>query len=195
MKTKNFIFGFITCLIVIIVSVIIFSKFLEAKKEKMLESENAKEIDQITYSIISIESEEINKLKLLNIKDEQISFKENVVFINFWATWCLPCIAEMPTIKKLEPDSNKEKKPIEFILVTSDSKEKVKKFEDKKHFGFEYAFYDDKTISSVFKSKSIPVTYILDFKNMLCYKIEGSTNYSSKVFKKFINSITNSSQV
>ncbi|MBC7654025.1 MAG: TlpA family protein disulfide reductase, partial [Oligoflexus sp.] len=54
--------------------------------------------------------------------------KGKVVFINFWATWCPPCIAEMPSINKLQ-EKFKDNKNFVVLMVDADNKlEKSKKF-------------------------------------------------------------------
>jgi len=48
---------------------------------------------------------------------------ENIYVINFWATWCAPCIKELPYFEKL----NAENKNVKVILVSLDSKKDLDK--------------------------------------------------------------------
>lgn len=190
MKSKYFLFGFTACLFLSIISVIIASKFIERKKERLLILENSKEDKEINYRMVNIDQEEIRNIKLVDEKNTQIVLKKDIVLINFWATWCMPCIAEMPSLKKIETEFMKNSKSIEFFFATSQEQDKVNVFEKKNKFNFKYVFYNPKKISKLFINNSIPVTYIIDVKNNLCYIIDGSINYDSILFKKFINSIT-----
>lgn len=82
---------------------------------------------------------DIEKVQLQNFHGENIDlnmYKGHVVFINFWATWCKPCIEEMPTIKNAI-DSLKNNK-IEFLFATDETTEDVERFEAKHNFGFNY---------------------------------------------------------
>ena len=74
------------------------------------------------------------KLKNLNGEFTDLSeYKGKVVFINIWATWCPPCVAEMPNIQSLYDKIENDN--IEFIMLSMDnSEEKAKKFIDKKGF-------------------------------------------------------------
>src|SRR5690606_14004301 len=60
-------------------------------------------------------------MNLINSKGEKVSMEEfrgKVIFMNIWATWCPPCIAEMPGINKLYNDVNKE--DVVFIMLSVD---------------------------------------------------------------------------
>ncbi len=63
-------------------------------------------------------------------------FRGKIVFINNWASWCPPCVAEMPSIQKLKNTLKGE--DIVFIMVSYDDQpEKAMRFIQKKNFDFE----------------------------------------------------------
>ena len=58
-------------------------------------------------------------------------YNDKVVVLNFWATWCPPCVAEMPSMQQLYTDYNNK---VVFMFVTSDDHEKVTSFLKKKGY-------------------------------------------------------------
>ncbi len=87
----------------------------------------------ISFSPSEINVKEQQQLSSYNwhlkgLNSDNIDFntlKDKVVFVNFWATWCPPCIAEMPEIQKLYNDY---KNKVVFLFVTNDNWKKVNKF-------------------------------------------------------------------
>jgi len=101
------------------------------------------------------------KLVDLNAKEFQLSdFKGKVLFVNFWATWCPPCVAEMPSIQKLY-EHYKKNDGIVFILATSDPVNKVKKFLKDRDFDLPI-YLMASNVPKEFYSQSIPATFLVD---------------------------------
>ncbi|WP_231459722.1 TlpA disulfide reductase family protein [Pedobacter sp. Leaf132] len=68
------------------------------------------------------------QVKLLNLDDLDkriANGKDTTYVINFWATWCAPCVAELPNFEKLRISNLK--KPVKVILVSLDFKSKLEK--------------------------------------------------------------------
>ena len=84
--------------------------------------------------------------------------KEKVVFLNFWATWCAPCLKEMPDIQKLYDDYGEK---VTFLLVTQEDTAKVLAFLQKKKYKLPIYFTDEADIPDELASKSMPTTYII----------------------------------
>lgn len=113
-----------------------------------------------------------NKLSLGDLKGK-------VVFINFWATWCPPCIAEMPSINNLYK-RYKDKSKITFIMVDVDANfQKSKSFMDKNNYDLPL-YIPASQIPSNFLSGAIPTTVILNKSGKMVGRIEGSREYDSQ---------------
>ncbi|MGO3707276.1 MAG: TlpA family protein disulfide reductase [Mesonia hippocampi] len=131
------------------------------------------------------------QMKVKNQNGEQIDFndlKGKVVFINFWATWCPPCVAEMPSInnlyKKFEND-----KDVVFIMVSLDDKfEKAKNFKKRKNFSFDVHQLSS-NLPSVYRSASIPTTFVLDAQGNIAFTHKGMANYDTQKFEDMLNSL------
>lgn len=102
-------------------------------------------------------------------------FSGKVVFVNNWATWCPPCIAEMPTIQTLKNKLKGEN--IVFIMVSfDDNREKAKSFLKKKGYDFEVFFPGE---NYPYATGSIPATFILDKTGKTVSRHVGMADYSS----------------
>ena len=99
--------------------------------------------------------------QLQGINTDNYDFNQaqgKVVLVNFWATWCPPCIAEMPSIQALYNDYGDK---VDFILVTSDTQDKVLPF--MKERAFNMPVYNAlSNAPNAFFTKTIPRTFLLD---------------------------------
>ena len=109
---------------------------------------------------ISSSQSEIEKVKLTSLKGVTIDMKQyngKAVFINFWATWCKPCIEEMPTIKKAMDLFQDEK--IEFLFASDESMEEIQSFETEHRYGFNYTKAGNMEDLNII---GLPTTFIFD---------------------------------
>jgi peroxiredoxin len=109
-------------------------------------------------------------------------YKGKVILINFFATWCGPCMKEMPYIQKdlWEKHKNNDK----FIILSfgrDHSQEEVKKFIESKKFTFPIFADEDKSIYNLFATKYIPRNYLIDSNGKVIY---ASTGFSEKEFEE-----------
>lgn len=112
-----------------------------------------------------------------------------VIFINFWATWCAPCIAEMPSIQNLF-NQYKDHPDVVFAMINVENKDaKAIKFINKKDYTFPIFFPDESLIPKVYESKGIPTTFVIDKDGFIAYKKVGMASYDSKNFVSFISKL------
>lgn len=122
--------------------------------------------------------------KTVNLSD----LKGKVVFINFWATWCPPCIAEMPSIYKLS-EKFKDKSDVVFMMVDMDADmKKSKNFLQKNGYNLK-VYIPASQISTDYFAGALPTTILFDKSGKLVFKHEGGADYSNTEFEKFLNSI------
>jgi len=105
--------------------------------------------------------------------------KGNIVFLNFWATWCPGCRVEMPSMEKL----HKQFKDREFVIIAVSVQEpafRVKQFLIQNRLSFTTLLDIDGNMGSRFGAFSIPTTYILDRDGGIIGKAVGSRDWYSK---------------
>jgi thiol-disulfide isomerase/thioredoxin len=100
---------------------------------------------------------------LVDLQDQPVpfsKFKGKTVFLNFWATWCPPCVREMPSIDKLAKNPRLRGKNIEFVCAsTDDSTETVRQYVVGKNWPM--TILRASKIPSVFYSEGIPATCLI----------------------------------
>lgn len=110
-------------------------------------------------------------------------FKGKVIFLNMWATWCPPCIAEMPNINKLYKEMGSE---VAFVMVSLDEDfETAKAFNKRKGYNVPiYALQSNRP--AMYQSSTVPTTYVINAKGELVLTHKGMSNYNTSKFKKFL---------
>lgn len=116
------------------------------------------------------------------------SLRGKVVFLNVWATWCPPCIAEMPGIQKLYDSVDTSQIAFVMLSVDEGGQEKVRKFIDRKGYTFP-VYIPLSGIPAAFQSSAIPTTFILSPDGTLAARQEGMANYNTKKMRDFLGSL------
>ncbi|WP_345948877.1 TlpA disulfide reductase family protein [Mucilaginibacter sp. PAMB04274] len=119
--------------------------------------------------------------QILNLSDQ----KGKVIFMNFWATWCPPCTAEMPSVNELY-EKLQHNKNIVFIMVDADHDfSKSVPFMNKRQFSLPL-YEANSEMPENLLSGSIPTTVIFDKKGQLVFHHEGAGDYSSAKFADYL---------
>lgn len=107
-------------------------------------------------------------------------FQDRPVFINYWATWCPPCLAEMPSIKNLY---DKYKDSVHFVFITNEDEEVVLKFMDR--HGYDFPVYSTAGfVPDALLTTTLPTTILLaKGGNIVLYKTGAARWNSKRAFK------------
>jgi len=131
---------------------------------------------------------------LINTEGQRIPFKEyenKVVFVNIWATWCPPCVAEMPDIQDMYEEMKEE--GIEFVFISVDDDfQKAKDFVNRKEFDFPI-YQLASQLPSVYESQAIPTTYVISPQGEVVVTKSGMAKYNTKKFKKYLKDLKSGS--
>ena len=118
----------------------------------------------------------------INIEEE---FKDQVIFVNFWATWCPPCIAEMPTIEKLY---QKYKDKIGFAMISNEDIGMIEDFRNRNKYTFP-VYQIEMDIPEIFNLSVIPATFIISPDRKIILKHVGGADWSHEDVMNFLDEL------
>ena len=119
------------------------------------------------------------------MKQQIYIFQNSLIVINFWATWCLPCRDEMPSLNRLQVNSSFNNLKILPINVGRENIEKIKNFFKELKIGnLELYFDKNLVVARKFALRGLPTTIFINKNGEEFARIIGSINFDDK---KFIN--------
>ena len=129
----------------------------------------------------------ISNLQLTDYKEKKIYLKEkksDYFLLNFWASWCAPCVKEMKSLNNLQKKNAK----ITVITVSQDaSLNKAEEFFDRNQYKYLEKYYDfDKSVLKNFSVRGLPTTFIANSDYKVFAKVEGIIEWDSKGFSKWL---------
>ncbi len=156
-------------------------------------------IKGVSYITSRVETLEIDKKdrmslqewdwKLGNAEGNNVSlsdFKGKVVLINNWATWCPPCVAEMPSLHRLY-NEYKNQDQVVFLFVAHDKPEKVKAFLSKNKMQELPVYFMLNNPPSQLSSNSIPTTFIINKEGEIVVRKTGAADWNSGQVHKILD--------
>ena len=124
------------------------------------------------------------ELKNINGQKTRLSdFNGRFVILNFWATWCVPCIKEMPELQKAHLSLNGKVKIIGINLA--ESREKVEEFIKTHHLSFPILLDSYGNVSQDYEVVNLPITYLITPDGFVREKIFG-VRITQKIIKSKI---------
>jgi peroxiredoxin len=105
-------------------------------------------------------------------------FKDQIIFLNFWATWCVPCQDEMPALQKLQSEHGAE--GVRVIAITDpasgQTEDDVRAFVKTYDLTLTVALSSDPALYQQFGVAQIPITFIIDRAGIVRYRHIGALN-------------------
>ena len=139
---------------------------------------------------LSKEKKNISNLTFKDHKEKEISFsdfKGKILLVNFWATWCAPCIKEMPSLDRLETKINGDFDVI-AISVDRDGVEKVTDFFDENKISNLEKFFDIKnSLAKEMNLYGVPTSFFVNKEGNLIGYYQGDMEWDNDTVINFIN--------
>ena len=173
----------------IIISIMVFSGFLALQVASDIANISTAHSDKSRFNKI------FEKQVFVDMKGSSISLKKvksPVVIINFWASWCAPCLVELPSLVKISQKYGEEK--VLVLGVNGDEArqlEKIKKMTAKYKINFPIVPDIKGTIMENFMVSKIPTTFIFH-KGRVVRHIEGTEDFVSVEMMEFLEKLLKS---
>jgi len=106
-------------------------------------------------------------------------YKDKIIIVNFWATWCAPCLEEMPAFEKLYRRYRSQGLTVLAVSLDKGDSTKVKKFVDTNSLTFPVLLDLDGVAEKLYPSFTIPFTYVIDKKGRVAARVDGAKNWAS----------------
>ncbi|HJV64664.1 MAG TPA: TlpA disulfide reductase family protein [Geomonas sp.] len=107
------------------------------------------------------------------------SLRGKVVLVNFWATWCPPCRAEVPSMVKLNQAMQGKAFQMLAISIDEGGKDAVTSFFQKENLTLPALLDTDGKVSRLYGTTGVPETFVVDQKGVILKKVVGSMDWSS----------------
>ncbi len=152
------------------ISICLLASCAEVKKEKVLKEKPVK------------------SSLFVNLEDENVYLKDfegKRILVNFWATWCTPCLQEMPSLVHAQEILKNEN--YVFLFPSTDEIDKIRSFNESKNYPLQFLHYT----SSLDKMDiyALPATLIYDTKGEMVKRIDGATEWDSEETINLLKSI------
>ena len=131
----------------------------------------------------------MNTIRLKDLNGQSIdleTYKGKTIFINFWATWCQPCVEEMPSIERAQ--NILKDKAVVFLLASRETPEEIGAFRTRHKYKLNFVLVEN---SEELDIPTLPTTFIFNPKGKLVYSEMGMRQWDEKNNIDMIQKITN----
>lgn len=124
-----------------------------------------------------------------SLDGHRVSFAElrgKTVFVNFWATWCLPCVAEMPSIQALYESLADE--GIAFVAISEEPASTVAEFVEENGYTFPIYTTED-SAPAVFETNRLPATFIVNSQGEVVFRYVGMADWNTEECRRILREV------
>lgn len=141
---------------------------------------------ELTHTNLGTFPQNQRNWEIFSMEGELINFNEfsgHPVVLNFWATWCASCLAELPQINRLKENVNKE---VKFISISEENIDLINETSLPKKYDF---LYCSQITPPFFKVTAYPTLAILDKNWNLVYRSVGAAKLDNQKNIDFLNGL------
>jgi peroxiredoxin len=116
-------------------------------------------------------------------------YRGHIVLVNIWATWCPPCVDEMPSMEKLYKELKGKNFEILAVSIDSLGTKAVAPFMKKYKLTFPALMDSDATITTLYQTTGVPESFIINQEGILIEKIIGPRDWAMPEFIGFFRDL------
>ena len=169
-------------------SIMYLNEVIEAPKLEAPSSEDMK-VSTIDFESNMLQFSDLDN-NIFTIQD----FKGKNLFINYWATWCNPCLAEMPYMAELYENYQNQDDLI-FLYLSREKLDTIKNYIPKDESLKNLPIYKIVTDDEFFATSGIPTTFIVNSKGEVVVKDVGSAFWNDESVFKFLDQLIQENEV
>ena len=152
----------------------------ETQQEQNLQQEI---VQEITPKINIFETATFQTLDLKSVNLE--SYKGKRIFVNLWATWCGPCVSEMPSLEAAYQELKDEN--YVFLAASNEDVTIIDAFTNRTNYNFDFLKLDENF--TPFDISVLPTTFIFDSEGKVAKRIVGSMAWNSETVLEDLRSV------
>ncbi|MDA9957151.1 TlpA family protein disulfide reductase [Candidatus Pelagibacter sp.] len=150
----------------------------------------ADDLPKIKNMVIHKDLKTYDNVIFLDQKDQKISikdFKGNLVLLNFWATWCEPCKEEMPSLDRLQNNSELNNIKIFPINISQESSKKIDNFFQELNIEYLDPYFDaPTTLAKTLSLRGVPTSILFNLEGKEFARIMGSIDFDNLEFIEWL---------
>ena len=108
-----------------------------------------------------------------------VDYKGKIVLLNFWATWCMPCRAEMPGMETLWQKYKEQGLVIAAVSVDEGSRGRIETFTKLFDLSFPVLLDPESKVSDLYKVSNMPTSFLIDRNGKIVSRIVGTEEWTS----------------
>ena len=122
--------------------------------------------------------------KVVDLKE----MRGKVVVLNFWATWCEPCLAEMPSLERLR--SRFQGRPLEVLTVNyGEGTPRIRDYLAKQNISLPVLLDPEKEAATAWRAGGLPITFVIDPRGRVRHYAFGERDWSDEETVKLVENL------